>query len=522
MVGTYRMSFKATTNDCGGTNSNNDATGGVCKAFVKVINSSDFSQILFDSVETQGASGETMNLDFEITEAMVGHIYQSGFMNTASNYAPTSMFYDDVVVAAYTPEPTPAPTPAPEDGTLFTETMADYSADSENLAPWTAYINRYDADGNYQNGYSVSPAPNGPQISAWATGEEGSDNDDGTGYLNAYSNYDDSHHQSGIMETNLYAEFTITEDMVGDITASFIAKRPETASNACGGANADNGATGATCAAFVKILNPSNNYATELFTTLDMTEISSTEWSSHVITATIAAGDVGKLIQFGSQNTATNYAPTGVYYDNMNVSKATSAGTAQDLFISEMGEGPSGTGSWGKYLEIANFTGAEVSVDGYILGKITNGGDPYESYVNFASGATIANGDVYVIGRATSSDADAPADLVDNIDEVNSFISHNGDDAYGLLKGTSDSYTVMDVFGPEGTYTDPGAAHTACGDAETRDSSWMKKADKEGTTSWATSAGTSAEDCHWTITTYDSSTLDYSTVGSHTFTGSGD
>ena len=42
-----------------------------------------------------------------------------------------------------------------------------------------------------------------------------------------------------------------------------------------------------------------------------------------VITATIAAGDVGKLIQFGSQNTATNYAPTGVYYDNMNVSKAT-------------------------------------------------------------------------------------------------------------------------------------------------------------------------------------------------------
>ena len=52
MVGFYRMKFKATTNDCGGTNSDNGATGGVCKAFVKVINSSDFSQILFDSVET--------------------------------------------------------------------------------------------------------------------------------------------------------------------------------------------------------------------------------------------------------------------------------------------------------------------------------------------------------------------------------------------------------------------------------------------------------------------------------------
>ena len=85
-------------------------------------------------------------------------------MSTAGNYAPTSMFYDDVAVAAYTP--TPAPTPAPEDGTLFSETMSDYNADSENLAPWTAYINRFDADGNYQNGYSVSPAPHGPQISA--------------------------------------------------------------------------------------------------------------------------------------------------------------------------------------------------------------------------------------------------------------------------------------------------------------------------------------------------------------------
>ena len=95
-----------------------------------------------------------------------------------------------------------------------------------------------------------------------------------------------------------------------------------------------------------------------------------------------------------------------------------------------MGEGPSGTGSWGKYLEIANFTGAIVSLSGYLLGKTTNGGDAYESYGTFADGAEIANGDVYVIGRATSSDADAPADLVDNIDEVNDFISHNGDDAY--------------------------------------------------------------------------------------------
>ena len=433
------------------------------------------------------------------------------------------MFYDDVVVAAYTPEPTPAPTPAPDDGTLFTETMADYSADSENLAPWTAYINRFDADGNYQNGYSVSPAPNGPQISAWATGEEGSDNDDGTGYLNAYSNYDDSHHQSGIMETNLYAEFTITEDMVGDITASFIAKRPETASNACGGTNADNGATGATCAAFVKILNPSNNYATELFTTLDMTEISSTEWSSHVITATIAAGDVGKLIQFGSQNTATNYAPTGVYYDNMNVSKATPAATADDLFISETSEVGS---TWTKYLEVANFTGAEVSLDQYFLGRVSNAPSvvgEYEVAIEFTPGATIANGDVWVLGRAEGTDG--PDALRNNIDQIESQISHNGDDAYKLFKkasasdSPSQSATVVDVFGDY--QGDPGSDWTACGDSQASSESVMiKKATKAGTDSWTTSAGTDADDCWWEITKIsDQDAHDYATVGSHTFTG---
>ena len=114
MVGTYRMSFEAKTNDCGGTNADNGATGATCEAFVKVLNSTDFSLLLYEIIETQTASSdgfETFNLDFEITEAMVGHIYQSGFASIAGNYAPSSMFYDDVAVAAYTPEPTPAPTP---------------------------------------------------------------------------------------------------------------------------------------------------------------------------------------------------------------------------------------------------------------------------------------------------------------------------------------------------------------------------------------------------------------------------
>ena len=120
----------------------------------------------------------------------------------------------------------------------------------------------------------------------------------------------------------------------------------------------------------------------------------------------IVAGMVGWPIQFGFSNTGGAYHPSAMLYDNMVVAVADTATTptASDLFVSEYGEGPSGTSSWGKYLEIANFTGADVSLNGYILGGITNGGDAYEKFVSFTADATIANGDVWVIGRAESCD----------------------------------------------------------------------------------------------------------------------
>ena len=75
----------------------------LCSAFIKVLNSSDFSELLFVETDTSELTTEwqTLTLDFEITEAMVGHIYQSGFMNTAGNYAPTGVHYDNVKVETY-------------------------------------------------------------------------------------------------------------------------------------------------------------------------------------------------------------------------------------------------------------------------------------------------------------------------------------------------------------------------------------------------------------------------------------
>ena len=71
-----------------------------------------------------------MVLDYEITDAMVGHILQTGFMNTSNNYAPTGLLYDDVVVAEYTP--TPAPTPAPASN-YAADDFESYTDDDETL-----------------------------------------------------------------------------------------------------------------------------------------------------------------------------------------------------------------------------------------------------------------------------------------------------------------------------------------------------------------------------------------------------
>ena len=174
---------------------------------------------------------------------------------------------------------------------------------------------------------------------------------------------------------------------------------------------------------------------------------------------------------------------------------------------------------------MANFTGAAVSLDGYLLGGITNGGTGYEKTVAFTAGAEIADGDVWVIGRAVADDG-SPTALHTAIDQVDSQVSHNGDDAWHLLKGTSDDFVTIDAaIGDVGD--DPGSGFTICGDKATNNRSLIRKPGIDGASTWAESQGTDASDCQWTATneindirdggdgTIDD--LDYTSVGSHTF-----
>ena len=190
---------------------------------------------------------------------------------------------------------------------------------------------------------------------------------------------------------------------------------------------------------------------------------------------------------------------------------------ACDLFISEYAEG----GSNNKYLEIANFTGAEVALSGYALPSVGNAPETVGEYEFwngdiFGANDTIADGDVYVVCHGSSEQA-----ILDRCDSTHNFLS-NGDDGRKLVKGTEDSYTVVDVFGD--FQGDPGSGWDICGvENGTQDHTVVKKEGKEGNTDWTSSRGTTADDCDWFVAEKDAFLLtEWDGLGSHCYDSSAD
>ena len=178
---------------------------------------------------------------------------------------------------------------------------------------------------------------------------------------------------------------------------------------------------------------------------------------------------------------------------NVTVTDLEEATTANELFISEYSEGSSNN----KYIEIFNGTGASVSLDGYAWP--TNAAPSaeegkHEYWNTFTEGAVIANNDVYVVCNG-SLDASVSAAC----DQTGS-VFFNGDDGVALAKGTEESFTVVDVVGTWSA-TDPGAGYEVCGVADgTLNHTLIKKEKVEGNAGdWASSAGTSSEDCDWIV-----------------------
>lgn len=170
---------------------------------------------------------------------------------------------------------------------------------------WKIFGNVFSPDrSTYYYGYGPFPAPNNAGgFCGIALGEGGPSQ--GTQQLVVYSDYNNGDHANGNqIEANTFQEQTIGAADVGRrATFTFDAKMGNLASPT-------------TALAFIKTLDPNNNYALTNFVQVDMTSIPQT-WGTYSITLDIDAGLVGQILQIGFANTATNYVGSGIFYDNV-------------------------------------------------------------------------------------------------------------------------------------------------------------------------------------------------------------
>ena len=196
--------------------------------------------------------------------------------------------------------------------------VTPYSQDFEGYAPpssggllgdgWLVFGNVFDAGGVYQYGYGPNPAPNNidaPAFCLVASGQGGPAQ--GAQQLVVFSDYNNADHGNTdwVIESLVFQEQTIEAGDVGQtVVFTFDAKRGDLA-----------GASEA--AAFIKTIDPASGFATTNFVTTDTTSIPTT-WGTYSVQLASAAGLVNQILQFGFLTRASNYEPSGVYYDNVN------------------------------------------------------------------------------------------------------------------------------------------------------------------------------------------------------------
>ncbi len=174
-------------------------------------------------------------------------------------------------------------------------------------------------------------------------------------------------------------------------------------------------------------------------------------------------------------------------------------GGTTDLFFSEYAEGDGGNN---KYVEIYNGTGGTVDLSNYRTHRISNGGNWDEYIYDFAPGAVIEDGAVYVISNSQSI-----TEITEKADEFTALCYFNGDDAVGLSKLVGGDWQIIDVIGAEGP--DPGSGWEVAGvSSGTANHTLVRKPDVCGPNAdWTSSAGTDPNDSEWIV--YDANTWDY-------------
>ncbi len=214
---------------------------------------------------------------------------------------------------------------------------------------------------------------------------------------------------------------------------------------------------------------------------VEATDVAVEELSSAAENSSIQLGSDGTWVFTEGTNTKGAANSTG-----------TTTPTDGNLFISEYAEGSSNN----KYLEFYNASNETINLDDYAFPSTSN--DPttpgeYEFWNTFEAGATIAPGAFYIIAHPS-----ADASILEKANMTFNYLS-NGDDGFALVKGTEDSYEVLDWLGNwDG---DPGSGWDVAGVTDaTKDHTLVRKSSiTMGNTDWATSAGTTADNSEWIV-----------------------
>lgn len=165
---------------------------------------------------------------------------------------------------------------------------------------WLFFLNAYPnfpvCDG-YLFGFGPVPAPNsnGPyaisNIGVGATGQA----------LNVFSDYNsDQHPLNNCVETNVFQERLLVGTDAGDYIFRFDVEETDTLG------------TDVQTYGFIKLINPNFPFETFLFE-----KIPTENGGEKMLSVTLVEGDEGRLLQWGFANIASNYLPSGRFYDNV-------------------------------------------------------------------------------------------------------------------------------------------------------------------------------------------------------------
>ncbi len=214
-------------------------------------------------------------------------------------------------------------------GGTLTQTFTGFAQDFESLdktSPtalsdygWLIWGQVVDANDDFKFGYGPYPAPNGgPAFSAVVSDEGGPDQ--GAQQLLVHNDYNccDSPNQGHFNGTDRVTSLVYQEPFAQDnpISVNDVGKTLELSFDAKrGDINDPTGSS--TAAAFIQTVDPNAGFAQTNFVSVDMTNLPTGIWDRYSVSLAIDAGLVDQHLDFGFSSTASNFEPSGVFYDNI-------------------------------------------------------------------------------------------------------------------------------------------------------------------------------------------------------------